>query len=111
VHLDKDKDREHEDLLVDELRTIESDAAEVERVDRIVEWPVAQTENLAKTQAEEEARTLLKQIGADVLIWGHVESLGSKSAMLLYWTPRQNIPGLQLSGRYPTETIALPSVF
>ena len=111
VHLDKDKDREHENLLIGELRALESDSAEVERVDRIVKWPVAQTENMARAKAEEEARALLKQVGADVLIWGYVESLGNKSAILLYWTPRKNIPGLELRGKYPTETIALPSVF
>jgi tetratricopeptide (TPR) repeat protein len=111
VHLDRDKDREHENLLLDELRSIESDSAEVERVDRIVEWPNAQTEGIAKAKAEEEARDLLKQIGADVLIWGYVERLGDKSAMLLYWTPRRHIPGVELSEKYPTETIALPSVF
>jgi hypothetical protein len=109
--LDKDKDREHENLLIDELRTIEADSAEVERVDRTVEWPNAQTEGIAKAKAEEEARRLLKQVGADVLIWGYVERLGDKSAMLLYWTPRKHIPGVELSEKYPTETIALPSVF
>ena len=31
--------------------------------------------------------------------------------MLLYWTPRKHIPGVELSEKYPTETIALPSVF
>jgi hypothetical protein len=111
VHLDKDKDREHENLLIDELRTIEADSAEVERVDRTVEWPNAQTEGIAKAKAEEEARRLLKQVGADVLIWGYVERLGDKSAMLLYWTPRKHIPGVELSEKYPTETIVLPSVF
>lgn len=111
VHLDKDKDREHENLLIDELRTLESDSAEVERVDRTVEWPIAQTEGIARTKADEDARALLKQIGADVLIWGHVETLGAKSAMLLYWTPQKNITGLELSGKYPTETIALPLIF
>jgi hypothetical protein len=111
VHLDKDKNREHENLLIDELRTIESDSAEVERVDRTVEWPIAQTESIAKTKAEEDARALLTQIGADVLIWDYVERLGDRTAMLLYWTPRKNIPGVELNGKYSTETIALPSVF
>ena len=43
AHLDKDIDQERENMLIDELRTIQSDSAEVERVDRTVEWPNAQT--------------------------------------------------------------------
>ena len=107
--MDNDKDQEQERVLLGDLRTLES--AEVQRVDRTVEWPTAQTESIAKTKAEEEARDLLKQNGADVLIWGYVERVGDKSAMQLYWTPREDIPGAELNGKYATETVALPSVF
>ena len=31
--------------------------------------------------------------------------------MQLYWTPRKHIRGVEFSDKYPTETIALPSVF
>jgi hypothetical protein len=61
--LDKDKDQEHENLLIGELRTLETDSAEVERVDRIVEWPNAQTESIAKAKAEGKHLTYLSKLG------------------------------------------------
>jgi hypothetical protein len=80
AHLARDKDREHERLLLDELRQFEG--VEAISVDRTVE-----PEQPDKKKAEEEARDLLKKTGADVLVWGSVISLGGKSAMRLYWTP------------------------
>ncbi len=111
AHLAKDKDHEHETLLLDELRQFEG--VEVEQVDRAIEWPSADFESVAKTKAEEDARGLLKQAHADVLIWGYVESFNNKSAMRLYWTSARDIPGAKPSGKYQlqTETIALPSEF
>jgi hypothetical protein len=80
AHLDKDKG-EHERLLLGELRTVQS--AEVQRVDRTIEWPAAATESVAKIQADKEARDLLERIGADVLIWGYVQRISKRSAMQL----------------------------
>jgi hypothetical protein len=54
AHLDNDKDREHEKLLLDELRQFEG--VEVVSVDRIVD-----PEQPDKKKAEEEARGLLGQ--------------------------------------------------
>jgi hypothetical protein len=62
AHLEHDKDREHETLLLDELRQFEG--VEVVSVDRIVD-----PDQPAKNKAEEEARGLLRQTGADVLVW------------------------------------------
>jgi tetratricopeptide (TPR) repeat protein len=104
AHLDKDKDREHETLLLDELRQFEG--VEVVSVDRTVD-----SEQPAKKKAEEEARGLLRQTGADVLVWGSVISLSGKSAMRLYWTPARDVPGAKSTGKYSTETIALPAEF
>ena len=84
AHLERDKDQEHETLLLDELRQFEAVS-----VDRTVD-----PEQPDKKKAEEEARTLLRQTGADVLIWGNVISLGGKSAMRLYWTPARDVPEL-----------------
>src|SRR5262245_3900864 len=85
AHLEDDKDREQEKLLLDGLRDFEG--VETLTVDRMVEWPASGTEQAKRKKAEEEARDLLKQTSADVLIWGSVISLGGKSAMRLYWTP------------------------
>jgi hypothetical protein len=86
AHLERDKDQEHETLLLDELRQFEG--AEAVSVDRTVD-----PEQPDKKIAEEEAHGLLKQTGADVLIWGSVISLSGKSAMRLYWTPARDVPG------------------
>jgi hypothetical protein len=106
AHLDNDKDREHEKLLLDELRQFEG--VEVVSVDRIVD-----PEQPDKKKAEEEARGLLGQTGTDVLVWGSVISLSGKSAMRLYWTPARDTPGAKSTGKYQpqTETIALPAEF
>jgi hypothetical protein len=66
-----------------------------------------------KKKAEEEARELLKQTSADVLIWGSVISLSGKSAMRLYWTPSRDVSGAKASEKYlpQTETLVLPELF
>ena len=64
AHLDNDKDREHESLLLDELRHFES--VEVVSVDRTVD-----PEQSDKKIAEEDARGLLRQTRADVLMGEH----------------------------------------
>jgi hypothetical protein len=84
AHLQDDEGQKQEKLLLDELKHF--DGVETLTVDRIVEWPASGTEQAKKKKAEEEARSLLKQTRADVLIWGSVITLGGKSAMRLYWT-------------------------
>jgi hypothetical protein len=105
AHLDKDKDREHETLLLDELGQFEG--VEVVSVDRSVD-----PEQPDKKKVEEKARGLLQKCGADVLIWGSVISLSGKSAMRLYWTPTRDIPGAKSTGKYrpqtENDTIELP---
>ncbi len=106
AHLGKDKDREHETLLLDELRQF--DGVAVVSVDRTVD-----PDQPDKKVVEEKARGLLRQTGADVLIWGSVISLSGKSAMRLYWTLARDTPGAKSTGKYQpqTETIALPTEF
>ena len=106
AHLARDKDREHENLLLDELRQFEG-------VKTISVDHTPDPEQPAKRKAEEKARGLLQQTGADVLIWGGVISLSGKSAMRLYWTPARDVPGAKSTGKYQpqTETIALPAEF
>jgi hypothetical protein len=111
AHLEDDKDREQEKLLLDGLRDFEG--VETLPVDRMVEWPASGTEREEKKEAEGKARDLLKQTGADVLIWGSVVSSGGKSAMRLYWMPSREVSGAKASERYQsqTETVALPELF
>jgi hypothetical protein len=111
AHLGDDTDREQEKLLLDGLGDFEG--VETLSVDRTVEWPASGTEQEKKKEAEEKARGLLKQTGADVLIWGSVIRSSGKSAMHLYWTPSRDVSGAKASGKYlpQTETIALPEAF
>ncbi|MGQ0444111.1 MAG: hypothetical protein ACT4O2_03020, partial [Beijerinckiaceae bacterium] len=105
AQLDNDQDQEHETLLVDELRHFEG----VET--RSVGGAIA-SEAEDRKKADKKAQSLLKKIGADVLIWGSVISRGGKSAMRLYWTPAREALGAKSSGKYlPTETLALPEEF
>jgi tetratricopeptide (TPR) repeat protein len=76
----------------------------------MVEWPASGTERENRKKADEEARGLLKQSGADVLIWGRV----IKSTMRIYWTPSRDVSGAKASGNYQpqsTEIIAIPEAF
>jgi tetratricopeptide (TPR) repeat protein len=114
AHLTDDEGQKQEKLLLDELGHFDGfDGVETLTVDRMVEWPVSGTEQAKKKKAEEEARGLLRQTGADVLIWGSVISLGGKSRMRLYWTPARDVSGAKSTGQYQpqTETIALPEEF
>ena len=106
ARLGNDKDREHEKLLLDELQHFEG--VETVPIPRAVDL-----EEEDKKKAEEGARGLLKDTGADALIWGSVISLSGKSAMRLYWTTARDMPGAKASERYQpqTETIALPDAF
>ncbi len=108
THLAEDDGRKQEKLLLEELGNFEG--VNLLLVKRTVD-PGPEQPN--KTEAEENARGLLKQTGADVLIWGSVISLGGKSAMRLYWTPSREVSGAKASGKYQpqTETIALPEAF
>jgi tetratricopeptide (TPR) repeat protein len=103
-----DKDREHEDLLLDELQHFEVEGVEVLPLDRTVD-----PEEPDRKKLEAEARGLLRKTGADVLIWGSVIPLSGKSAMRLNWTPARELSGAKASGKYQaqTETIALPPEF
>jgi tetratricopeptide (TPR) repeat protein len=106
AHLARDQDQEHERLVRDGLREFEG--AEVLRVDRTVD-----PDQPDEKKAKEEAGGLLRQTGADVLIWGSVISLSGKtaSAMRLFWTPARDVSGAKSTGKYQTETIELPPVF
>jgi tetratricopeptide (TPR) repeat protein len=112
ARLEDDKDREQEKLLLDGM-SHDLEGVDTLAVDRLVEWPDSGTEQARRKEAEARARGLLKQSGADVLIWGSVISLGGKSALRLYWTPSREISGAKESEKYlpQTETVVLPDAF
>jgi len=106
AHLENDKDREQEKLLLDGL-SHNFEEVETLPIDRMVEWPASGTEKEAKKEAEGKARDLLKQSGADVLIWGSVINLNGKSAMRLYWTPSRDVSGAKASEKIYLKPIPL----
>jgi hypothetical protein len=72
ARLSNAKDREHEKLLLDELRHF--DGVETVPIPRTVD-----PDQPDKKKAKEEARSLLRETGADVLIWGNVITLRAKA--------------------------------
>jgi tetratricopeptide (TPR) repeat protein len=106
THLEDDEGRKQEKQLLAGLEDFEG--VETLTIDRMVAWPASGTERENRKKAEEEARGLLKQSGADVLVWGRV----IKSTMRLYWTPSRDVSGAKVGNYQPqTETIALPEAF
>jgi len=108
AHLEDDKNREQEKQLLAGLEDFEG--VETLTIDRTVAWPASGTERENKKKAEEEARRLLEQSGADVLIWGRV----IKNTMRLYWTASRDVSGAKASGNYQpqsAESLALPEAF
>ena len=77
AQLASDNDREHEKLLLDELRHFEG--VETIPVPRAVD-----PEEGDRKKADAKAR-VLRETGADVLIWSSVVSLSGNSFMRLYW--------------------------
>jgi exonuclease VII small subunit len=112
AHLEDDKNQEHEKLPRDALDN-DFDGAESKAVDRTIILPDADTGQDSVAKAEEEANQLRKRAGADVLLWGRVVTLNSKSEMRLYWTTGRELTGVKQSGLYTdrTETIAMPPLF
>ncbi|MEM5449110.1 hypothetical protein [Paraburkholderia guartelaensis] len=81
--------------------------------DRVIE-----SEHSNNTQderkAHDRARAMLKESGADVLIWGVVLKQGDESIPKLYWTPSEALAERIPPGRYPfkiSEDLRLPIVF
>jgi hypothetical protein len=111
AHLQDDEGQKQGKLLLDELRHF--DGVQTLSVDRMVEWLTSGTEHGKKNKAEEDARGLLRQNGADVLVWGSLISLSGKSAMRLYWTQAQDMLGAKSTEKSlpQTETLALPEAF
>jgi class 3 adenylate cyclase/tetratricopeptide (TPR) repeat protein len=112
AHLQDDRDHEHEHLLLDRLAN-DFDGAQTTQVDETITPPDAGIAQDALVQAKAQANQLRAEAGADVLLWGTVQTLGGKTAMRLYWTTGEAMAGSRGSGLYQdqADTIALPALF
>ena len=111
AHLEKDTNGQQETLLRDELAN-GFEGADTKGIDRTIAVPDAETDQAALEKATEEAHHLLRESGADVLLWGRVLGSGDRPQMRLYWTPAHAMDGPKSTDRYQiTETLALPPLF
>jgi tetratricopeptide (TPR) repeat protein len=110
AHLDNDRDQEHERLIFAALGQFPG--IEVLRFDRVI---TARGDKLKQgSQAgHEQARELIKQAGADAMLWGEVLRKGNTSLALLHWTTAQESAGIKAAERYkPKEdNLDLPDLF
>lgn len=109
THLEGDSARQIEKLLLDDLRQFKG--VEILEVDRTVEWPGSGTEHEKKAKAQDEARTLLKNAGADAVMWGSVLSFDTQRAIRIYWTEATDLPGAKGTERYQIESVGMPMSF
>jgi hypothetical protein len=109
AHLENDQNGEQERILIEALA--ETRAVQVLRFDRIID---TQDDNLdeAARKGHQQARELLGESGADVLIWGTVLRSADINIPKLRWTTARALPLEQHSRRYPpTSELDLPEVF
>ena len=108
VHLERDNNGEMEHLLLESLAEFPGIATL--SFDRQVASDQGDREQ-AENDGHERARALLRESGADVLIWGVVLRKDGNSLPKLYWTPVQAV-GNAASGRYSmTDELSLPPLF
>jgi hypothetical protein len=113
AHLENDQNRQHERLLRDALAN-DFEGAETKSIDRTIALPDADTDQDAIARAKDEADRLRKSAHADVILWGQIITLNSKSEMRLYWTTGRDLIGVKQSGLYQdtvADTIAIPPLF
>lgn len=109
AHLENDQDGEHERLIVEALSEVRG--VQVLKFDRVLAITESNVDDAVKA-GHEQARALLAESGADVLIWGTVLRVGEKSLPKLRWTTARKLPVEERPGRYPpTEELNLPELF
>jgi tetratricopeptide (TPR) repeat protein len=116
AHLDGDTNGDDEKLLVDGLeRFVPTDPKsslpdlKILRFDRTIQLKGGDTE-LAKSRGHQEARRLLTESGADVLLWGEALRAGSEARARLYWTANSGVAHGKPSDLYAVQ-FELPKVF
>lgn len=109
AHLEGDQNGEQERLLVTALE--EFGLVQVLLFDRIIAAQGRSVEETVKA-GHEQARTLLAESNADVLIWGTVLRSGQTTIPKLRWTTSRDLPLETRSRRYQlTPELELPEVF
>jgi hypothetical protein len=109
AHLEGDDKQEMERLIRESV--VEFPSVATLSFDRLIVSEQGNAEQ-AEREGHERARTLLKESGADVLIWGIVIKGVEKSVPKLYWTPARDIGAQPTAGRYQAaEDLRLPQVF
>jgi tetratricopeptide (TPR) repeat protein len=109
AHLDNDPNGDMERLVVEAIE--EFPGVQVLRFDRRVALD-HDARDEALRQAHENARSLLRGSGADVLIWGTVLKADGQSLPKLRWTTAAEVGLQRYSGRYQTtEDLNLPPLF
>jgi hypothetical protein len=109
AHLENDKDRQHENLVVESLK--EFKGVQVLRLDRTISLEGAVPEETEKA-GHDKAREYLQATGADVLIWGLVVAHAGRTIPKLYWTVGRDRTQRGRSQRYsPAEDLRLPEIF
>lgn len=102
AHLVGDVDRRAETLIVGELRDLPG--VEILSVDREVPNDGA--------RGHEAARRILRETGADALIWGRNLEFGGQQVPKLYWTLKDGRADWKASDHYrPTAELKLPDLF
>jgi tetratricopeptide (TPR) repeat protein len=109
AHLENDKEREIENLIIESLKELKE--IQLRKLDRNIRVRDAYTEK-TEQESHEQARVYLHKTGAQVLIWGTVIKASGKSLPKLYWTVTENLQQKKTFERYlPTENLSLPVIF
>ena len=108
AHLDNDKDRQYERLIVEALKEIQG--VQILQFDRTIPLEGAQPEERVKA-GHDKAREYLNESGAHILIWGTVLSRDDSSLPKLYWTPSKDLGERQARRYQLTEDLGLPDIF
>ena len=109
AHLENDKEREIENLIIESLSELKG--IQLRQLDRNI---LIRDEYAEKTEQKghEQARVYLQKTGAQILIWGTVIKASGKSLPKLYWTVAENLNQKKTYERYqPTENLSLPVIF
>lgn len=109
AHLENDQKGEEECIIIAALNNMPG--VQVLQFDRVIA-PKQGNVGPALQAGHEQARALLAESTADVLIWGTVLRHENRSAPYLYWTTARRLPLEERSRPYrPTEELLLPPVF
>jgi tetratricopeptide (TPR) repeat protein len=106
ANLESDAEGEYAQLIIEAIQ--ESKQVDVLSLPRLI-TASGPAPDQAERAGHDSARTLLRDTGADVMIWGKVLRLGDKAVPKLYWTAGDLITE---PGRYaPTDDLHLPEIF